>query len=133
MGRVMAKVKLANFTDLEKAAEGSVAESAVRAMEVEAMVDTGATILVIPEAIAKTLGVREIRRTRVRYADGRVAPVSIVGPIFLEVCGRSMSADAVVEPNAHCVLLGQIPLEELDLVVDPKSRDVTVNPASPDM
>ena len=129
----MAKCKLTNSTDRDNHAEGSIAESAIRSVEVEAMADTGATMLVITQAVASALGAREIRRTRVRYADGRVAPVTIVGPIHLEVCGRTMSADAVVEPLATQVLLGQIPLEELDLVVDPKSREVTVNPASPDM
>lgn len=129
----MANVKLANFVDLEKSVDGTISVADVRAMEVDAMVDTGATTLVITEAVAKALGVREIRRTRVRYADGRVGAVSVVGPIYLEVLGRSMAADAVVEPSAQTVLLGQIPLEELDLVVDPKSREVRVNPMSPDM
>jgi clan AA aspartic protease len=133
MGKVMAKVKLTNSTDRAKHTEGSIAETAVRTVEVEAMADTGATLLVITGAVASSLGVNEIRRTKVRYADGRVAPVSIVGPIHVEICGRSMSVDAVVEPHATQVLIGQIPLEGLDLVVDPKSREVSVNPASPDM
>ena len=129
----MAKVKLTNSTDRDRHADGSLDQGAIRAVEVDATADTGATMLVIPEAIATVIGAREIRRTRVRYADGRVAPVRIVGPIHLEVCGRTMSADAVVEPHATQVLIGQIPLEELDLVVDPKSREIKVNPESPDM
>jgi len=128
----MAKVKLTNSTDRDNCAVGAISETAVRAVEVEAMADTGATMLVITQAVASALGAREIRRTRVRYGDGRVAPVSIVGPIHLEVCGRTMSADAVVEPDATQVLLGQIPLEELDLIVDAKRQELRPNPEHPD-
>jgi hypothetical protein len=52
--------------------------------------------------------------------------------VRLEILGRDMTCDALVEPAGTTALIGQIPLEGLDLVVDPKSREVTVNPASPD-
>ncbi|MBI4703536.1 MAG: hypothetical protein HY744_20690, partial [Deltaproteobacteria bacterium] len=50
----------------------------------------------------------------------------------LEILGRETTCDALVLPEGATALVGQIPLEALDLVVDPKSREVTVNPASPD-
>jgi hypothetical protein len=56
-----------------------------------------------------------------------------VTDLLLEVLGRDMSCDALVLPAGSSALLGQIPLEALDLIVDPKSRELKVNPASPDM
>ena len=133
MGRVMTKVKLTNALDAEKAREGLVSPDEVRGVEVEALVDTGATMLALPADVAAKLGLRERGRRRVRHADGRVADVPWVGPVTVEILAREMSCDAVVEVAGTTPLIGQIPLEALDLVVDPRTRDVSVNPASPDM
>jgi hypothetical protein len=56
----------------------------------------------------------------------------VVGPIEIEVLGRSMTGDAMVLPRGTQTLLGAIPLEQLDLVVVPKTGDVIPNPAHPD-
>jgi predicted aspartyl protease len=56
----------------------------------------------------------------------------MVGGVRVEILGRRMLTDALVEDPGATPLVGQIPLEALDLVVDPKSRDLSVNPASPD-
>jgi hypothetical protein len=51
----------------------------------------------------------------------------------VEIAGRTTTCEAFVLPAGATALIGQIPLEALDLIVDPKSREVMVNPASPDM
>ena len=132
MGRVMPRLKLTNLFDTQKAAEGAIASSEVRSVEVEALVDTGATALVLTEEIAAALGLVDRSTRKVRYADGRVGEVRVVAEVVLEILGREMTCEALVPPGAHRVLIGQIPLEALDLIVDPKSRDVRVNPESPD-
>ena len=129
----MAKVKLTNMIDRANVEAGVLRPDQVRTLEIEALVDTGATNLVLPADVVAALGVRELGRRKVRYADGRVEEVPWVGNLMIEILGREMQGEALVIAAGHTPLIGQIPLENLDLIVDPKSREVQVNPASPDM
>jgi clan AA aspartic protease len=128
----MTKLKLANAADEEYVARGLLRPEEVRRAEVDALVDTGATGLVIPADLAERLGVREIRRVDVGLADGIKRAVPVVTGLFVEIVGRGMVCDAFVMPVGSTPLIGQIQLEWLDLVVDPGSRDVMANPAHPD-
>jgi hypothetical protein len=65
-------------------------------------------------------------------ADGSVRSVPIVGDLRIAILGRDMTCDALVMPVGTTPLIGQIPLEELDLVVNPRSREITFNPDHPD-
>lgn len=121
MGRVMEKIKLSNFVDPEKS------------VEVEALVDTGAMMLVLPRNIVDELGLRKIEERTVRYADNRTAVKTLYGVVRLEINGRVGDFDVIVEAEGTQPLLGQIPLEHLDLIVDPVARKVMPNPRSPDM
>ena len=129
----MIKVKLSNCTDVENVRRGTMLPAEVRAVEIEALVDTGATMLVLPGPIAERLGLPVLWYNDVRYANGHSARVARVGDIRFEVLGRSMTCDALVEPDGKVALIGQIQLEALDLIVDAKSQELRVNPASPDI
>ena len=133
MGKVMTKIKLTNSVDLRNAETGALGLESVRSLELDALVDTGATTLAIPADAVAALGLREFTRRRVRLANGHVEELSVVGDFFVEILGRTTTCEAFVLPVGATALIGQIPLEGLDLIVDPKSREVTVNPASPDM
>jgi clan AA aspartic protease len=132
MGKVMTKVKLTNGLDQSLAQRGMLPSDQVRTVEVEALVDTGATTLVLPAEICRTLGLGEIGRRRVRYADGRRREIPWVTDLFIEILGRGMGCDALVEAEGTTPLIGQIPLEGLDLVVNPKTGDLMPDPESPD-
>jgi clan AA aspartic protease len=132
MGAVMTKMKLSNYTDLEKVREGLLDPSQVRTVELEAMVDTGAVDLVLPAEVVSALGVHEVDRRTVRLADGSPRERSKVSGILLEILGRRMGSDAYVMPTGTRALIGQIQLEDLDLIVDPRSRELRPNPESPD-
>jgi clan AA aspartic protease len=101
-------------------------------VEIEALVDTGATMLMLPADVVARLGVPIRGTRRVRYADSRVEEVSRAVGIKLEIQGRDAVVSALVGPAGSTPLIGQIPLEEMDLVVDPRSRELRPNPASPD-
>ena len=133
MGKIMTKLTLTNQLDWGNAQAGQLDPAKVRSVDVEALVDTGGPILVLPADVCRTLGLRLEGTRRVRYADGRVKEIPWVGGVRIGILGRDMTCDALVEAEGTTPLIGQIPLEGLDLVVDPKSRDVTVNPASPDL
>jgi clan AA aspartic protease len=123
---------MANAADEENVARGILRPEEVRRVEVDALVDTGATGLVLPLDLVERLGVRELRRVEVGLADGSKRSVAVVTGLSIEILGRGMVCDAFVMPAGSTPLIGQIQLEWLDLVVDPSSRDVMANPAHPD-
>lgn len=128
----MTQLELINIADADAATAGTLAPAQVRRVRLEALVDTGATQLVLPQDVVDQLGVFVRGHRKVRLADGTERPVPWVGPLLIEILGRQMVGEALVMPSGTTALIGQIPLENLDLVVDPKSREVRVNPASPD-
>ena len=132
MGLVMTKVKITNVYDRQNAATGLIPQDRVRFAEIEALADTGAIAMAIPEETAEALGAPTVRHATVRVADGRVVPIRYVGPLWIEVLGRSMTGDAIVLPRGTTPLLGAVQLEMMDLVVVPASGEVITNPANPD-
>ncbi len=98
----------------------------------EALADTAATFLCIPVDVAEVLRLEAVgERKEVVFADGRRQSLSYVGPVQINFKGRTAFAGALV--TGEQVLLGAIPMEDMDLVVSPLSRRVDVNPASPDI
>ena len=133
MGKVMTKLSLWNNTDLDMVDRGLIAREAVRMEEIDALVDTGATMLVLPIDVCERLGLTVLDTRKVRLADGSVREIPHVGGLRLSILGRQMVCDVLAMPVGTTPLIGQIPLEALDLIVDPKAREVRVNPESPDM
>jgi clan AA aspartic protease len=128
----MEKIKLTNDYELTQAEAGTLEASKVRTAEVEALVDTGATMMMLPADVVAQLGVPIKGHRKVRYADSRVEEVPWVAGIRIDVRGRNAIVSALVGAAGSTALLGQIPLEEMDFIVDPKSRELRPNPASPD-
>lgn len=128
----MTKVKLTNHVDQVNALQGRLLPAQVRSVEVEGLVDTGATTLIIPEDVSTALGLNQLGTKKLRLADGSVVEVPRVTGLLVEILGRDMECDALVLPAGTRTLIGQIPLEALDLVVDPKSGDLRPNPDHPD-
>jgi clan AA aspartic protease len=132
MGLVMTKIKLTNSFDLVLAANGTLAPEAVRSVEIEMLADTGAIELCIPEEIAEVLDLPIKRRRSVTVADGRKLEVTVVGPLEIEVIGRATTGDAIVLPRGTRPLLGALQMEQLDLVVAPRTGEAIGNPEHPD-
>jgi len=100
-------------------------------VEIDALADTGAVHLCIPQHIQLQLQLEEINKKEVTLADGSGRLVPYVGPIELRYQNRVGFAGALVMGDQ--ALLGAIPMEDMDLVVVPKTREVIVNPASPNI
>jgi clan AA aspartic protease len=126
MGAVMTKVELWNLTDLEMARRGLLPPEQVRHASIEAMVDTGAMLMAIPEDVALALDLPLLEIRPVILADGTRRPIPKAGGMRIEILGRQMTCDAFVTPAGTTPLIGQIPLEGLDLIVDPGTREVRV-------
>lgn len=100
-------------------------------LKVTALVDTGAITLCIPEHVAVQLDLAELEKREVTRAEGRHLSVPYVGPIQVRFANRSCFTGALVLGDS--VLLGAIPLEDMDLVINSRRREVTVNPESPNI
>src|SRR5436190_23974869 len=96
---------------------------------VEALVDSGATHLCIPEHVQLQLHLEPIDSKEVTLADGSKRLVPYVGPIELHFKNRVGFVGAGVMGDQ--VLLGAIPMEDMDLVIIPKTRTLDINPNSP--
>ena len=132
MGKVMTRIKLTNLVDAGYARDGALQPEEVRTAELDALVDSGATLLALPEGVVDQLGLRQFDWRKVRLADGSVREVPLVGGLQIEILGRKMTCDALVMPAGSTALIGQMQLEALDLIIDAKSHEAKVNPASPD-
>ena len=98
-------------------------------LEVEALADTGATHLVIPEHVRIQLALDETSKKEITLADGSKKMVPYVGPIETRFKNRVAYVGAIVMGDE--VLLGAIPMEDMDLIVVPQQRIVEVNPLNP--
>ncbi len=101
------------------------------ALEVTALADTGALHLCIPSHIAIQLGLEELEHREVTIADGSQHKVPYMGPIKVSFANRSCYVGALVLGDE--VLLGAIPMEDMDLILQPALRKVTVNPQNPNI
>jgi len=101
------------------------------AVEVDALADTGALHLCIPEQVRARLQLEAIAEKDVTLADGSVRQVPYVGPIEIRFKNRAGFAGALVMGDQ--VLIGAIPMEDMDLVVVPRTRTLEVNPRSPNI
>jgi clan AA aspartic protease len=101
----------------------------IQPVEVEALADTGSVFLVIPEHVQVQLGLEELEKREVTLADGSRRLVPYVGPVELRFKNRGGYFGALVMGNG--VLLGAIPMEDMDLVLLPNERRIDINPRNP--
>ena len=119
MSIVYAEITLRNAIDVSMARKGNLKEDEIRGITVQAMVDTGAWALVINEKTCKELGLYVQENVPSSLADGTEGHYDMAGPVEIIWKDRHAFSSALVLPNAGDVLLGAIPLEMLDLTVNP--------------
>ena len=124
MGLVYSEIKLVNLEDKLKAQIGVIKEQDVRSMTVTAVVDTGAGTLVINETIRDKLGLKKKGAKSGRLANGVRGIYDMAGSLELWWKDRDFILDAMVIPGAKDILLGALPLEGMDLIVDPLGENL---------
>jgi len=120
MGLVTAKLQLSNPR-----------EPALAPIEVAALADAGSVFLCIPEHVRLQLGLTVLEKREVKLADGSRATYPYAGPVCLRFKNRTGYVGALVLGDE--VLLGAIPMEDMDLVVNSRDGSVDVNPESPNI
>ena len=132
MGEIRIDVELENAGDRVLFDRGHGAESDIRRARVEGVVDTGAVMSMLPRDVVERLGLATQRTVRVRYADERSEEREVAGPLTIRIGDRFMNMDCIVGPPSSDLLIGQVVLEELDLIADCANRALTPRPESPD-
>ena len=127
MGKVTVKIKLTNYSDLVLR-RLKLAKGKPRTVAVEALVDTGATRLYLKPSVIKKLGLVRTDTVRSRTTNGDAIRHKYE-PVGFELMERRETFDVIEVPENVPNLLGQVPLEVLDFVVDSKSLRLITNPA----
>ncbi|MCC6691649.1 MAG: clan AA aspartic protease [Bacteroidia bacterium] len=120
MGLVYSHIVLSNPVD-----------QSLKPIEVKCLVDTGSTYLCIPSHTAAQLELKELQKREVTLADGSSKLIPYVGPIKISFENRICFVGALIIGDE--VLLGAVPMEDMDLVIHPKLLKLSVNPDSPNI
>ena len=128
MGRVVVPVVVENLRDALDAHEGKLPADQVRRVSIEsALVDTGDSTLSLPTSLIERLGFTRLKSKKVMTSRAP-ADADSYSAVRLLVQGRDCTVDVVEVPDGVPVLVGQIPLELMDFVVDPVNQRITGNP-----
>jgi predicted aspartyl protease len=128
MGKVLVSAKIENLNDLYEVSLGRLKPDEVRRVEVtDALVDTGTMHLMLPRRFVEQLGLQRYRTRRAKTSAG-MTDIPICGMVLLTVQGRDCRVEVGEIPDDCPVLIGQVPLELLDFIVDPIHQRLIGNP-----
>ena len=128
MGLIYAEIELINGEDLVLARRNIIDAEEVKRMRVNALVDTGSYMLAINETIQAQLQLPVVEKRKAQLANGHVVECDVVAPIELRFRNRQTTCRAMVLPGDSEPLLGAIPLEDMDVLIDPLRQELIVNP-----
>lgn len=131
MGLIYAEIELISGDDLVLHRHGIITKDQIKSLKVSALVDSGAYMLVINEHIKEQLDLPVLEEQVAKLADESERRVNVVGPLEIRFENRRATVDALVFPGSVEVLLGAIPMEDMDLLIDPKRQRLVVNPENP--
>ncbi len=129
MGRVTVEAVVTNLEDEWDVQKGRKTPDQVRSVTVpDALVDSGASLLALPAGMIQQLGLRKVRDRNVRSATG-TGVLGVYDVVHLRVQGRDCKVEVMELPEGSPALIGQIPLELMDWVIDMKNQKLIGNPA----
>ena len=131
MGLVYAEITLENSVDAVLAERGKLSNKDIKKIEVRALVDSGAAMLTINDTLAKQLDLGVLDSATIELADGTHSKRELAGPVTIRFKNRMACCSALVLPGANEVLLGAIPLEAMDVIIDPLAEQLIVHPDRP--
>ena len=132
MGLTYANIELVNADDMAYVRRGIIGEDEIRQITVKAMVDTGSIMLCINESLQQYLNLPFRSKRRSQLANGLILDLDVVGPVIVRYLDRECSTNAILLPDDQEPLLGAIPMEEMDLYVNPSRNELLpVHPEGP--
>lgn len=127
IGKVIAQIRVENWLDAELIRAGARKEKP-RVVETEALVDTGTVKFYLKSSVIRELGLHPVGEIQTRTMSNRSEARTVFSPVALEIQGRIGRFDVVEVPDALPNIVGQIPLEDLDWVVNCKNQKLIPNP-----
>ena len=131
MGLVYAEIELINGGDLELARRNMLDPEDIKRMSVEMLVDSGSYYMCINETVKEQLDLSVIEKRKGQLANGQIVEYDVVGPIEVKFKNRRCHVDAIVLPGDSKMLLGAIPIEDMDVLIHPLTQELVVNPEHP--
>jgi clan AA aspartic protease len=131
MGVIYAEIELINAIDLGMAKRHKIGEEEIKRIKVNMLVDTGSVYMCINESVQQQLQLEVIEKRKGQLADGSIVEHDVVGPIEVRFKNRRCCVDAMVLPGDNELLLGAIPLEDMDVLIHPYRQELIVNPEHP--
>ena len=131
MGITTADLELVSADDLALVVLGHPRPQGVRSVNVTAIVDSGADTLCVNENVRAQLGLRHLQDATIQLADGSLAQSEFVGPVEIRYLTRRAIVEALVLPGDEDVLLGAIPIEQMDLILDLRNQTLSLPPTRP--
>lgn len=131
MGEIKVEIELENAVDRYLYNRKKIPKSEIRSYKMQAIADTGAVMLALPQDIAEELGLDIARTVVVSYANEEREERPVAGPVTVKIGKRFMTTECIVIPPLSEALIGQVILEELDLIADCQSQTLSPRPESP--
>ncbi|MGI9107524.1 MAG: clan AA aspartic protease [Pyrinomonadaceae bacterium] len=131
MGLVYAEIELISGDDLALNRRGFLPADKIKRLHVNALVDSGAYMLVINQHVKEQLDLPVLEEQTARLADESEIRVEVVGPVEVRFENRTTTVRAMVFSGEAQVLLGAIPIEDMDVLIDPRQQRLVVNPENP--
>jgi clan AA aspartic protease len=131
MGLTFATLEVINAGDVVVARRNLMPEADIRRTQVRMLVDSGAYMLCLNEHLLAQLGLDIVDGMEGELADGSVVKMPVAGPVDLKFGNRQTSCRAVILPGDAQPLLGAIPMEDMDVLLNPKTQELIINPENP--
>ncbi|MEP7267668.1 MAG: retroviral-like aspartic protease family protein [Saprospiraceae bacterium] len=131
MGLIYADIELINAIDIGLAKRNIIGEEEIKRMNVKMLVDTGSIYMCINETVQEQLQLSIVEKRKGQLAVGSIVEYEVAGPIEVRFENRRCVVDAMVLPEDNEMLLGAIPLEDMDVLVHPYRQELVVNPDHP--
>lgn len=130
MGRITIDCEVANLADILAHRQGKLTADKIRRLVIQGLVDPGSAHMVLPEKVARDLGIPVSGKVKVTYADKRSRLCDVVNEVYVGIQGRGGVYRASLEKKRTTALIGAIVLEDLDFLVDCKRNKLV--PRDPD-
>ena len=131
MGFVKAHIEIANSFDMGMARRSRIRKEEIRKQDVEILIDTGAYNLSINENLVAQLGLEVIGSQSFELADGEIKQFPVAEPVEIRFKNRTTSCNPIVLPGNTEMILGCIPLEDMDVIIDPRKETLELPPDRP--
>jgi clan AA aspartic protease len=131
MGLVYADIELINGEDLGLLRKGFIDMNEVKRIHLNVLVDSGSYMLAINENIQQILQLPVVEKKRAQLANGEIVECDVVAPIEIRFKNRRSTTSAMILPGDAEPLLGAIPMEDMDVLIDPLRQELIVHPDHP--